>query len=252
MLRLLNQLATAVAILVVATLLLSAWLLYRQPRWALDVATRWSGDRMLFYFDTDEPVVALTIDDGPDPETTAEILTLLEKHDAKATFFLIGEHVDGNETVVREAIAAGMEVGNHMMQDRMSLMLLKTGEFIDALEQAEETITDAAGVETLEWFRPGQGLFDRQMLELVEERGYRSILGSTFPYDTLLGDPEFSARFILNRVRPGSAIVLHDRGERGERTAAALDILLPELRQRGYTVTTLSELVAVADESVEN
>ena len=242
MLRFLNRLVTAVAILVVVSLVLSAWLLYRQPRWALDVATRWSGDRMLFYFNTDEPVVALTIDDGPDPDTTAEILAVLQRHDAKATFFLIGEHVAGNEMVMKEAIAAGMEVGNHMMKDRMSLTLVKTGEFSHALEQAEETITDAAGVETLEWFRPGQGLFNRQMLELVEGRGYRSILGSTFPYDTLLGDPEFSARFILNRVQPGSAIVLHDRGDRGQRTATTLEILLPELKKRGYRVTTLSEL----------
>ena len=57
MLRVLNRLVTAVAILVVASLLLSAWLLYRQPRWALDLATRWSEDRMLFYFNIDRQII---------------------------------------------------------------------------------------------------------------------------------------------------------------------------------------------------
>lgn len=248
MLRLLNRLVMSLSILIVASLLLFGWLLYRQPRWALDSITRWSEDRMLFYFDTEEPVVALTIDDGPDRETTVQILEVLEKYDAKATFFLIGDRIEGNEEILREAVKAGMEMGNHMMEDRMSLTLFLNHEFTEPFKMTEKMILDATGLESLSWFRPGQGLFVPQMLELVEEKGYGSVLASCFPYDTLLGDPQFSADFILNRVQPGSVILLHDRGERGQRTVEALELLLPELNQRGYTVTTLSELAELSQD----
>lgn len=250
MLRLLNRFVTALAISIVANLLLAAWLLYRQPRWALDLATQWSSDRMLFYFDTDEPVVALTIDDGPDSDTTADIVNVLQEHDAQATFFLIGAHIEDNEQVLEAALAAGMEMGNHMLKDRMSLTLFSQSdrEFLDALDTTELTILEASGAETVSWFRPGQGVFVPEMLEVVQQEGYRSVLGSVFPYDTLLGNPEFSANFILDRVQPGSVIVLHDRGERGERTVEALRLLLPQLHQRGYRVTTLSELADLAEQ----
>ena len=252
MLKFLNRLVTALAVLIVANLLLAAWLLYRQPRWALDLATQWSGDRMLFYFDTDEPVVALTIDDGPNAETTADILDVLAEHEAKATFFIIGSHIEGNEQVLADTSAAGMEMGNHMLEDRMSLTLFRESEneFLAALDLTEREIVAASSAESVQWYRPGQGVFVPDMLEVVEQAGYRSVLGSIFPYDTLLGNPEFSANFILNRIQPGSVIVLHDRGEdgeRGERTVAALELLLPELNQRGYRVTTLSDLAEIAE-----
>ncbi|MGK7911370.1 MAG: polysaccharide deacetylase family protein [Synechococcus sp.] len=252
MLKFINRLVTALAVSIVTSLLLAAWLLYRQPRWALDLAAQWSGDRMLFYFDTEEPVVALTIDDGPNAETTADILDVLEEHQAQATFFIIGSHIEGNERVLADANAAGMEMGNHMLEDRMSLRLFQESEpdFLAAFNLTEQEILTASGAESVQWYRPGQGLFVPAMLEVVEQQGYRSVLGSAFPYDTLLGNPEFSANFILNRIQPGSIIVLHDRGEngaRGERTVATLELLLPELNRRGYRVTTLSELAEIAE-----
>ncbi|MEL7086320.1 MAG: polysaccharide deacetylase family protein [Cyanobacteria bacterium P01_A01_bin.3] len=253
MLKFLNRLVTALAVLIVANLLLAGWLLYRQPRWALDLMAQLSGDRMLFYFDIDEPVVALTIDDGPGAETTAEILRVLEDYQAKATFFIIGSHIEGNEQVLADASAAGIEMANHMLEDRMSLRLFGESErdFLAALELTEREIVAASGTESLQWYRPGQGVFVPDMLDVVEQQGYRSVLGSVFPYDTLLGSPEFSANFILNRIQPGSIIVLHDRGddgERGNRTVAALELLLPELTRQGYRVTTLSELADIAEQ----
>ncbi|WP_017325499.1 polysaccharide deacetylase family protein [Synechococcus sp. PCC 7336] len=232
-----------IAIFVLVFALTGVGLLYVQPRWILGIAGRLSGDRVLFFVETERPFVALTIDDGPDPETTAKILAVLDRHQAKATFFPIGSHVEGNETVVAEMVAAGHELGNHMLEDRLSAGLpIET--FASHLKQTESSIVSAAkGLEGLHWFRPGQGLYTQRMLDVAEAEGYRAVLGSVFPYDTLLGQPGFSARFIRDRVRPGSIIVLHDRGERGERTAIALEILLPQLADRGYRVTTLSELV---------
>ena len=247
MLRILNRLVTLLSIAIVMGLLVVAWMLYRQPRWALDAISRWSGDRMLFYFDTEEPVVALTIDDGPDADSTPRILEVLQQNDAKATFFLIGKNIEGNEEVVTSLAEAGMELGNHMLKDRMSLILFFKDEFTEPFEKTEELIVEASGGESPSWFRPGQGLFVTEMLEWVGSKGYRSVLGAPFPYDTLLGDPQFSAEFILKRVQPGSIIVLHDRCDRGLRTVQALELLLPELNQRGFSVTTLSGLAELSE-----
>jgi len=72
-------------------------------------------------------------------------------------------------------------------------------------------------------------------------------LGSVYPFDAMLPFPGLAARYILWRARPGSIIVLHDVGPRGERTLATLESVLPELGRRGYQVITLSELSALGD-----
>ena len=85
------------------------------------------------------------------------------------------------------------------------------------------------------------------MLALAEERGYGTALGDVFPFDPQIPSSRFHAWYILQTVRPGSVIVLHDAGDRGERTAATLETVLPALRERGYRVVTLSELEALRD-----
>ncbi len=72
---------------------------------------------------TDEPVVGLTFDDGPHPELTEAVLDVLAKHEAQATFFLIGDRVVGNEHVVRRIVDDGHEVGDHLMHDEASILL---------------------------------------------------------------------------------------------------------------------------------
>jgi peptidoglycan/xylan/chitin deacetylase (PgdA/CDA1 family) len=78
----------------------------------------------------------------------------------------------------------------------------------------------------------------------MRRAGYECALGSVYPVDAGLGWPWLSRRYILAHARPGAIIILHDRGQRGERTAAVLGRVLPELRARGYGIVTLSELAS--------
>jgi peptidoglycan/xylan/chitin deacetylase (PgdA/CDA1 family) len=84
------------------------------------------------------------------------------------------------------------------------------------------------------------------MLSIVHEHGYQCALGSVHPFDPQIPSSWFAARYILGIVQPGSIIVLHDYGSRGERTVAALETVLPELDRRGFRVVTLSELSDLA------
>jgi peptidoglycan/xylan/chitin deacetylase (PgdA/CDA1 family) len=204
-------------------------------------AVRWLARRapeVLFFVETDEPLVALTIDDGPHPSVTPEILDVLDEHEARATFFLIGERVPGNEPVVRRLVAAGHELGNHMMFDAPSIRMSPAAFDAELLEA--HAILSAFG--PVRWFRPGHGWFTRRMLRQVRACGYRCALGSVHPYDPTIPFERYLSRHILRAVRPGSVIVLHDGTEGRRRTVRVLRRVLPELRRRGYGVVTLSAL----------
>lgn len=213
-------------------------LLSAPPDWFLDrLAARYPG--CLYRVPIQDRLIALTLDDGPDPTTTALILAELKRHDARATFFLIGERVRGRERVVREVVAQGHELGNHFTQNRPSIRL-SAGQFERDLEQADRVLARYGSVS---WARPGSGWYSQAMIATMWRHGYRCALGSVYPYDATIPSAAFSSRHILWNVRPGSIVVLHDAGARGRRTAAVLRTVLPELRRRGYQVVSLSELV---------
>ena len=215
-------------------------LLWLQPEWLLTRLRRRSPE-VLYSVETEEPVVALTIDDGPDANSSPMILDILEEYQARATFFLITERIPGNEIVVQRMIAEGHELGNHLTEDEPSINL-SPKEFELELLEADEALSQFMDVQ---WMRPGSGWYNEDMLNTMKKHGYQSALGSVYPYDPQLGFAWFSANYVLWKVKPGAVIVLHDYDTRGQRTAKALEIILPELEQRGYHVVTLSELTAV-------
>ena len=228
-------LAGGVAVL--AALVVALW---TAPRWLLPrIAAR--SPRCLFMVPTDERVVALTVDDGPDAAHTQRILDVLRAHDARATFFLISSRVAGNESIVAAAVAEGHELGNHLTRDEASIRLSPAA-FAAAVEEAGRVL---GGFGSVRWLRPGSGWYDDLMLATIERAGYRCALGSVYPYDAHLPSPRFAAAYLLSNVRPGAVIVLHDGGGRGNRTVEVLRHVLPVLRVRGYRVVTLSELDAL-------
>jgi len=218
-------------------LLLLALLLI-QPDWLL----RSLSKRVTYSVQTEQPVVALTIDDGPDASTTPTLLNLLQEYSSKATFFLITKRIPGNEHLVERMIEEGHELGNHMTREEPSIRLSRK-EFVDDLIAADSALTK---FDEIRWLRPGSGLFTANMIDAAEANGYRIALGSVYPFDPLIPSSWFASKFILWRVRPGDIIVLHDHRWRGVRTAETLRRVLPELTDRGYQVVTLSELVALS------
>jgi peptidoglycan/xylan/chitin deacetylase (PgdA/CDA1 family) len=208
-----------------------------QPEWLFNTLGEQSP-HVLYSVQTEDKLVALTIDDGPDADHTSSILDLLKEYDAKATFFLIAGRVPGNEDLVRRMIEERHEIANHLMADEPSIRL-EDAEFERQLIEAHALLSDFG---QLRWFRPGSGWYNSQMIATAAEHGYQTVLGSVYPYDPQVGSAWFSARYVLWKVRPGSIVVLHDGGRRGERTLKALATILPELRQRGFKMVTLSDL----------
>jgi peptidoglycan-N-acetylglucosamine deacetylase len=224
---------SAAGLLVVA----AGTLLWTTPEWLIDLVARWYPG-CLYRVPTHRRLVALTIDDGPDPESTPLILDQLRRRGARATFFLIGERIRNREQLVRAIVSEGHELGNHFMRDRPSIGLSPRA-FESELVRAHELLAPYGAVR---WARPGSGWYSDAMIELMSRHGYRCALGSVYPLDAAIPSGSLAVRYILRNIRPGSVVVLHEGGNRGLRTAKMLGQVLPELRRRGYRAVSLSEL----------
>ena len=218
-------------------------MLWLKPEWLIAKLRRRSPD-VLYSIEIERKVVALTIDDGPDAHDSPQILEILDQYDAHATFFLITDHISGNEALVERMVSEGHELGNHLTADEPSIAM-SDQEFEIELLKADKVLSQYMDIE---WVRPGSGWYNETMLATIKKHNYRCSLGSVYPYDPQLGFYWFSAYYVLGNVKPGAVIVLHDFNHRGERTAKALNIILPALVERGYSVVTLSELVALRSE----
>lgn len=222
-------------------LVLISSLLFCQPRWLLLLVTK-IAPGVVYYADLEEPIIALTIDDGVNPVFTPQILELLDRYQVHATFFLISSTVPGNESIVSSIVSSGHEIGNHFTEDEPSIKLSST-EFESSLVEAEKIL---AQFSPLKWLRPGGGWYNSTMIDIAHQHNYRVALGSIFPYDTHIPFSWFASWQILTNARPGSIIVLHDGEERGERTLSTLNNILPQLKRKGYRIVTLTELFELA------
>lgn len=200
---------------------------------------------VLFRLQTTEPLVALSFDDAPHSTLTPRILDVLAEHEARATFFVIGEHVPGNEAILRRLVDEGHELANHLMSDTSSKRL-PAAEFERQIRQTHALL---APFGPASWLRPGHGWFDRRMLDQIHRHHYRCAMASTYALEFLPVPAPLAARHILLNTSPGAVIVLHDGASDRERTVEVLRLILPALRRRGFRVVTLSELSAVGERS---
>jgi peptidoglycan-N-acetylglucosamine deacetylase len=146
--------------------------------------------------------------------------------------------------VLREAVTAGHQLGNHTYSHRR-LVGLPDSDILQELARAQTEIASACGV-TPTWFRPPHGESDQRVEELAGSLGLRNATWSVDPQDwDRPGVTHIVARVLL-RVQPGSVILMHDGGRAhgGDRseTVAALPVILHGLKSQGYGVTTLDEI----------
>jgi peptidoglycan-N-acetylglucosamine deacetylase len=209
-----------------------------QPRWFFKIIDRvFPG--ATYFFETNDRVIALTIDDGLDSATTPKILEILAKHQVHATFFLISSRVEPNPSLMSELVQQGHEVGNHLTQDEWSI-LLAPSEFEASVVEAHNVLSKFAQPQ---WLRPAGGWYKKSTIDIAHKHNYRVALGDIFPFDTHIPSSWFATQYILWKVRPGSIVILHDSGMWGKRTATTLEKVLPVLDRRGYRAVTLSDLL---------
>jgi len=185
--------------------------------------------------------VALTFDDGPWRHTTDEILRQLTAADAKATFFVIGNRLHGGGAAIeKRVVAAGMEIGNHSLSHRLLGRAPRTTVKRQILK-GSQAITRALGVRP-RWFRPPGGSTSATVRKVSGRYGLRVAMWTIDPKDWKRPPARVIARHILDRVRPGSVILMHDGGGDRASTVEALEAVIRGLKARGYSMVTLSRL----------
>ncbi len=192
------------------------------------------------------PRIALTFDDGPDPDVTPRILLALAARGAHATFFLCGERVASHPELVASILRGGHELGNHSWM-HTALLTLSRAAIREDLEATSDAIEAACGVRP-HYFRPPYGLRDPRVLSVGNELHLVPVLWSVSPRDWQEPGAETIVRRALDDAFDGAIVLLHDGdavARRGRaQTAEALPLILDGLAARGLRAVTLTELIA--------
>jgi peptidoglycan/xylan/chitin deacetylase (PgdA/CDA1 family) len=186
-------------------------------------------------FATQNREVWLTIDDGPDPESTPKVLALLEAHGARATFFLIGEKAQRHPELVAEILRHGHTIGNHTQtHPHRSFWLASAKRTAAEIDACAETLR-AAGVHRTGFFRSPVGLKNHALYPLLAQRGLDLVLWSARGYDTICRDPAKVIARITASLRPGVIILLHENGADPAVRSELFNQLFADLSRKGYT-----------------
>ncbi len=189
-------------------------------------------------------LVALTFDDGPS-QYTPPIVELLARHGARATFFVEGQAIAGNEETLRRTAREGHELGNHAWSHPRPRARTDQ-ELRDELRRTSRAIYDATGVDA-RLLRPPYGTDAARYARIGAELGLTpTVLWSVDGYDYQEVAAEDIVTFVRSTIRPGAIVLLHD-GRRADRpTVEALAAILADLTARDYRSLTVSELLAAS------
>lgn len=189
---------------------------------------------------TTKKVVALTFDDGPSPIYTPKILHLLTQYHGHATFFVLGAEAKRFPQITRSVETQGSVLAihgwRHLNLYRAGTKTLwheaqRTYEFLKSLNLAPAKL-----------YRPPYGNVSKPMVRLFEQHGYQVVLWSLDTRDWTRPGTSFIVSQVLNQVKPGSIILMHDGGGNRQQTVDALSTILKDLSQKGYQFVTIPAL----------
>ena len=192
--------------------------------------------------DTSEPKIALTFDAGYENGYPEKILDALKKHNAPATFFLVGNFLEQNPELVQRMTDEGHTIGNHTYHHRDMSEIADEAAFAKELTSVEELYRNITGKEMSKYYRPPQGVYSEENLRQAKKLGYRTVFWS-LAYVDWLNDkqPTREEAFskLLPRIHNGAIVLLHLTSKTN---ADILDELLTKWEEAGYQFVTLDEM----------
>lgn len=180
--------------------------------------------------------IALTIDDGPDPDVTPQVLAILDEYNVKASFFCIGSKARRYPDLCREIVRRGHTVENHTLHHRHNFSLLGPEGFVREIQSAQTVLEDVTG-QPPQFFRAPAGLRNMFLDHALNRLGLQLASWSVRGFDTSTGDTGTVRNRLLKGLRPGSILLMHDGN--AARTAEGLPII----------IAVLPEILASAKES---
>ena len=178
--------------------------------------------------DDDGDVVYLTFDDGPNPEFTPQVLDVLARHDARATFFVVGSLAQAYPDIIQRIAAEGHTIANHTWKHE-DLAGLSRAAFDETISRTQEVLGDLAAP----CLRPPYGSVGAFTREWGASHGLSLMMWDASPRDWLRPPAEEIADYLVKWARPGVVILMHDGGGDRSRTVQGLDLALERLADRG-------------------
>jgi peptidoglycan/xylan/chitin deacetylase (PgdA/CDA1 family) len=204
------------------------------PKWV-----RLLGVGLTFRIPTEKKEVFLTFDDGPIPDLTPWVLEELSKHNAKATFFMVGENVEKHPELVKSILIDGHRIGNHT-HNHLNGFKVSILQYLNNTEKCEKGLEPYLNPNETKLFRPPYGRLTPREIVKLKKRGFKIILWDVLSKDY---DPKTSPSECVNNVVqnvvPGSIIVMHENLKASKNVKEALPEILRHLKNDGYSFSVL-------------
>ncbi len=191
----------------------------------------------------DEKVIYLTFDCGYENGNTPAILDALEKHNAPATFFVVGHYLESAPELVQRMVAQGHIVGNHTYHHPDMPKVAERSTFQKELDDVAAKYQEITGEQMLKYYRPPQGKYSIDNLQMAKDLGYQTFFWSLAYVDwnqDQQPSQEEALSKLTKRMHPGAVVLLHNTSKTN---AQVLDTLLTKWEEMGYTFQPLSHLV---------
>ena len=207
-----------------------------------------AGEKQLYGYDaaylgdTTQKILYLTFDSGYENGSTEKILDVLKKHNAPAAFFLVGNYIEKNADLVRRMVEEGHIVGNHTMHHLDMSKLSDKNAFTKELQDLETLFKETTGKDLPKYYRPPQGIYSQENLQMAKELGYKTVFWSLAYVDWKNDDQptkEYAFNKLLPRTHNGAVVLLHSTSKTN---AEILDELLTKWEAAGYRFAPISEL----------
>ncbi|MCB0793353.1 MAG: polysaccharide deacetylase family protein [Flavobacteriales bacterium] len=184
-----------------------------------------------------EGTLALTFDDGPDPQRTPALLDLLKQEQVRASFFCIGERVRNEPDIVERMVREGHLVGGHSMDHPWNWGLLPTSKVVEQILQCQGTIAQVTGMRST-YFRNPFGVASPPVARAIARTGVHVVGWDVRTYDTFYQDPELALKKVFGRSPKGTIVLLHDTLDS---TLATVERIIKESRKRGIRLVRVDE-----------
>ncbi len=193
--------------------------------------------------ETEKKQIALTFDDGPHPTLTPKILEILVRYNIPATFFMVGQNILNYPQAARAVIDAGHEVGNHTFT-HPHIASLNEQAIFEEIGRCEDALEELCEYRP-HILRTPQGTLTPSLERCLLEDDYILVLWSLDTRDWDNKSTDAIVRSVLDRVKSGDIILMHDYIGYNSKTPEALEKIIPELISQGYEFVTVSELLGV-------
>ena len=202
----------------------------------------------VYCVDSQEKVVCLTFDAAWGSDKTSGILQILQKHQIKATFFLVGFWVDKNIDLTKEIFAQGHQIGSHS-NTHPDMTKLSKNQIEEELDESCKKICSATGQEKVDVFRPPFGAYNNQLIMQCQNKNLQAIQWNIDTLDWKGISANQICANVFKKLCPGSIILCHNNSDN---ILQALEPLILGLKSRGYKFETVGNLLIKNDFRIDN